>query len=112
MAPKKEELKWIGVDWDDTIFLNNGYPDFIPTKPIQDAVESLRKLVKKGFKIIIYTARPWSDYQLIEDLCIKHKIPARRIICGKPLFKFFIDDKAIRFTGNWKETLKEVDKSI
>lgn len=96
-------MRWIGVDWDKTVVDNSGYPDFIPTTPIEGAVETLNKLNDDGWKIIIFTARPWADYQNIEKYCEEYKIPVRRIICGKPLFVCMIDDKNIEFNGNWKE---------
>ena len=104
----KDEIKWLGVDFDDTIAHNSGYPDFIPQPPIEGAVEALRVLDKKGYKIVIYTARHWADYQNIEAYCRKYGIPARRIICGKPLFKWIIDDKNIEFHGDWQEVLTKL----
>lgn len=105
---EKDGLRWVGVDWDETIVENTGFPDFIPTHPIKGAVKSLQKLDEMGYKVIIFTARPWSDYQNIESYCIEHDIPARRIICGKPLFKCIIDDKNVAFNGNWEKALVDV----
>jgi 5-methylcytosine-specific restriction endonuclease McrA len=102
-----EELRWIGVDWDGTI-METHPPRFEFVKPLEGAVESLKELHKKGWKITIYTARPWVDYNKIESACIKFEIPFRRIICGKPLFKYMIDDRNIEFNGKWKKTLKKV----
>ena len=105
---EKESLRWLGVDWDETIVQNTGYPDFTPTQPIVGAVEALKKLDDLGYKIIIFTARPWSDYQNIENFCIEFEIPMRRIICGKPLFKAIIDDKNVAFNGDWKKALVDI----
>lgn len=104
------EIKWIGVDWDDTIASNSGFPDFIPGEPLPGALEALKAIDDMGYKITIYTARPWSDYQNIERYCEHYGIKARRIICGKPLFKWIIDDKNIEFKGNWQEALHKVWK--
>jgi len=98
----KEQIKGIGVDFDDTIASNSGFPDFIPGEPLPGAVETLHKLVEQGYKIWIYTARPWTDYHNIEAYCEHYKIPARRIICGKPFFNCVVDDKNIEFDGDWK----------
>ena len=105
---EKHTIKGNGVDFDDTIATNSGYPDFIPHDPIKGAVQALQNLDSMGYKIWIYTARPWSDYQNIESYCIEHDIPARRIICGKPLFKCIIDDKNVAFNGNWEKALVDV----
>lgn len=97
-----ENIKWLGIDFDNTIASNSGYPDFIPSEPLPCAVETLHNLVADGYKIIIYTARPWADYHNIEKYCEIYGIPARRIICGKPLFNLVVDDKNIEFDGDWE----------
>jgi hypothetical protein len=102
-----EDIKWIGVDFDETIASNSGYPNYTPGLPLEGAVDAIKELSIKH-KITIFTARPWSDYQNIEKYCEFYGIPTRRIICGKPLFKFMIDDKAIGFRNNWKEVVKEI----
>lgn len=104
-----EQTKWYGVDFDLTICSNNGHPNYEPGEPLPGAVESLNNLSKIG-KIIIFTARPWSDYHNIEKYCEHYNIPVRRIICGKPLFVCMIDDKNIEFNGDWKEVEYKVWK--
>ena len=102
------EIKWLGVDFDDTIAGNNGFPNFIPKEPLPGAVEALNKLNDAGYKITIFTARPWVDYQNIEKYCEHYNIPVRRIICGKPLFKWMIDDKNIEFKNSWEDVLGKI----
>ena len=93
-----KNLIWFGVDFDDTICSNTGYPDFIPGLPFPDTVETLQKIAKMGYKITIITARPSSDYQNIERYCEYYDIPVRRIFCGsKPLLAHYVDDKNIAF---------------
>ena len=96
------------IDFDDTICHNSGFPNFKPTKPIKGAREALIKLKKKGFKITVFTARGWPDYQLIENWMRKHKMPTRRIICGKPLGKYIIDDRNVEFNGDWKQVINKI----
>jgi len=103
-----DELKWLLVDFDDVIAHNTGKPDYIPTTPLDGAKESLVKLTKDGWKIVIYTARSWADYNTIETWLDSNEIPHRRIVCGKPLGKYIIDDRNIAFKGDWSEALKEI----
>jgi phosphoglycolate phosphatase-like HAD superfamily hydrolase len=86
-------LLWVSVDFDQTIADNTGYPDFIPTKPLDGVKENLEKLEAGGYKIIIFTARPWADYANIEKFMEEHSLPFRRIVCGKLLAKYYIDDR-------------------
>ena len=99
-----DEIKWALIDFDKTVANNTGFPNYFPLEPMSDAVEYLNKINDLGYKITIFTARPWADYSNLEKWCKHYKIPVRRIICGKPLGRFFIDDLAISYRGDWKET--------
>ena len=103
-----DELLWLLVDFDNTVCNNSGYPDFVPTTPLDGAKEALDELTAKGMKITIYTARAWSEYYDIEHWLDTNQIPHRRIICGKPLGKYIIDDRNLEFSGNWEEVLKKI----
>jgi cobalamin biosynthesis Co2+ chelatase CbiK len=85
-------------------------PDYNPLAPIDGAKEALTRLINLGLKVIIYSSRPWSEYNIIEDFMNKFSLPFNRIICGKPLFKFVIDDRNISFKGNWKMIIDEIEK--
>lgn len=104
---KNDEVKWIGVDFDDTIASNSSFPLYVPSEPLPGAVEALKKLNNMGYKITIFTARHWADYQNVENYCLHYGIPFRRIICGKPLFKCVIDDKNVAFKGDWEKAVED-----
>lgn len=103
-----EEMRWLLVDFDETICRNEGAPDFKPTTIIEGAKEALDKLVSNHWKIIIYTSRHWGEHQIIEDWLNEHRVPFKQIICGKPLARWIIDDRAISFKGNWQDVLDKV----
>jgi len=96
-------LKWVAVDLDDTLAEGSWAPgetDFRIGEPIETNIAKLEKVVTAGYKIAIYTARPYSHYQLIETWAKEKipQIPIRAIVCGKLLFRWFIDDKAVNVT--------------
>lgn len=99
---KENKLRWLGIDLDHTVAYSD-YPDFKLKRPIKGAKEAMDKLNKSGWKIIIYTSRAWAEYDIIEKWLNKNKIPFRRIVCGKLFAKYYIDDRNIAFSGNWKE---------
>lgn len=97
----------LGIDFDGTI-AHSSYPDFEIGEPLEGAVEALQKLHADGWKIWIHTARPSVDYIKIEEWCERHGIKIKGIVTGKPLFKYYIDDRALAFKGDWKEILDQV----
>jgi hypothetical protein len=103
-----KDLKWLGIDFDCVIANNSGHPDYTITTPLEGAKEYLDKIEQDGYKITIYTARGWAMYEEIETFLNKHQIPFRRIICGKPLFRWVIDDRNISFDGDWKKAYNKI----
>ncbi len=104
---KENSFKWLAVDLDKTIATSN-YPDFKLEEPINGAKRALYDLIIDGWKIIIHTSRPWSEYDVIEKWLIDNSIPFRRIVCGKLFAKYYIDDRGIKFDGDWNKVLKQI----
>lgn len=103
-----DELRWYGIDFDDTVASNSGLPDFVLGEPMAGAKDALEEIKRRGFKVIIYTARPWSQYIVIEDWLNTHQIPFKMIVCGKMLLRGFIDDRNIEFKGDWNAVLDKI----
>jgi len=96
--PLRDKLIWVGIDLDGTLATPVWTPDNPTTDigdPIWDNVKKLYALVGAGYKIIVHTSRPWTDYQIIEQWLRYHDIPYKEIQCGKPLYAAYIDDRAI-----------------
>ncbi len=92
----RADLKWLAIDLDGTLAEPTWRPDN-PTPeigpPIRANVQKAREAAGLGWKIVIHTARPWTDYEAIEWWCARWGVPARRIVCGKILAQLYIDDK-------------------
>lgn len=96
--PPRGELLWDAVDFDGTLCYSTwtvGNPNAVPGPPIRDNVRKLLEIRDAGRKIIIHTARPSSDYELIEAWLNHHEIPFDRIVTGKLLAARYIDDRAV-----------------
>lgn len=95
---QRKQLLWVGVDLDGTLAEPLWTPEN-PTSeigdPIPDAIEKVRELVGAGYKVIIHTSRPWTDYEAIENWLQHYGIPFKEIQCGKPLYAAYVDDRAI-----------------
>jgi hypothetical protein len=102
----------ICVDLDKTIAQDAEYPAI--GDPVKGSKEALEKLQDFGYNVIIYTCRAATEegVDLVRDYLDKHDIPYDSIFEGeKPFAKFYIDDHAIQFKGNWDNVLKQVEKT-
>ncbi len=94
--PPRSNLLWIGVDLDGTI----AEPVWTADNPTSDIGEPIWRNVKKllevvdaGYKVVIHTSRPWTDYENIEGWLQHYGIPFKSIQCGKPLYAVYADDR-------------------
>jgi len=96
-VPQRDRLLWLAVDLDGTLAEPIWSPEN-PTSAIGDPigrnVVKLREAVRRGYKAVVHTARPWSDYEAIEAWLIANDVPFRAIVCGKLLAGLYIDDRA------------------
>lgn len=83
--------------------------------PIPGAIEFIRALQKAGYRVAIFSARAhdpigkkaieqWIKKQGLGDIIefVTHE--------KLPDFRLFIDDRAIRFEGDYRDTLKQILK--
>jgi hypothetical protein len=86
--------------------------------PVKGTKEALEALKAAGHHIMIFTTRTNTTFRkkdepdqklLIEEYMKKHELPYDKIwTFGKPMADIFIDDRAIKFEGNWQETVEQV----
>ena len=120
------------VDWDDTL-TEDRWPDQGPWLP--GAVEALRELERHG-DVVIFSCRVapyaypskkfWFDdvkrdpeevaatvakmQLMLDDVGLGHIEIWQRPY--KPAATVYVDNRAVRFTGNWKEVLEDVYQAI
>lgn len=117
---KKGEGKTLCVDFDGVIHgYSKGWQDgTIYDNPVPGAKEGLEQLKNEGYKILIYSTRCNPDYlqpddpdrvKEVREYLDKNSIPYDLIhIGGKPKAHIYIDDRAISFKGDWKQTVSDV----
>lgn len=106
------------IDFDGTL-CKFEFPDVGPPEP--DIKEALDKLKELGYRILIHSVRTatyWDDgkrnhhIQAIEKFMEENKLPYDEILIGenmdKPMAIAYIDDKAIRYNGNWLDIVKQL----
>lgn len=95
-VPPRSKLLWVGVDLDGTIAEPLWTPEN-PTseigEPIWENLPKVDELKAAGYKVVIHTSRPWTDYEAIEAWLNHWDIPWHQIQCGKPLFALYVDDR-------------------
>jgi len=108
----RADLLWVGVDLDGTLAKKN-WTQANPTsrigEPIWANVGKVNVLAEH-YKIVIHTSRPWTDYERIESWLEYYDIPWDNIQCGKPLYKAYIDDRAVTADSfNWLLAVESID---
>lgn len=113
--PPRASLIWAAVDLDGTLAESLWTPEN-PTSeigpPIWRNVHQVFHLVEAGYKIVIHTARPNTDYEAIEMWLDHYGIPFKAIWTGKPLAAVYIDDRGVHADhADWLSALKEISGS-
>lgn len=95
-VPLRRALKWLAVDLDGTLAEPIWTPDN-PTSaigdPIHENVIKLKAACSAGYKVVVHTSRPWTDYEAIESYLNHYGIPWDKIQPGKILAVLYIDDR-------------------
>lgn len=118
MLPMGKKLT-IAIDIDGTVADSSGI-DFdqaeikpevlLVAKPIQGAVEAVKKLFEEGHKIVFYTARSMSSKQITERWLNKHGFPFHHVECEKLVAHVYIDDRAI-VGDDWEKVLENLQRT-
>jgi len=94
--------KRVVIDLDGTICEEVPTFERCMAQPKSCVVTTLNDLKQHGYFIIIYTARGWAEYKMTKDWLKTHNIPHDLLLCGKPLYNYWIDDRALN-ARDWDE---------
>lgn len=101
-----EVLNRISVDLDKTLAHNSPHPEYELLGPVDGAQSAMSKLMNMGYKVIICSSRDLLDFWKVFNWLQKHKIPFDSLDLGhKYLCEHYIDDKGIKFDGDWDRVL-------
>ena len=106
----KHDRTPIAVDFDGVIhaYTKGFYDGSIYDGPVHGVSEALKKLKERYF-IYIYSQRNGTaeGRGAVEEFLKKYNVPFDAISVSKPVAKFYIDDRAIRFK-NWEQTINDI----
>lgn len=109
--------KIIAIDFDETITEYAPYP--IQGKLKKDADKYIRKLHEKGYRLVLWSARFDSNYDLAFNMCKDWNLPIEKDSSdllhgksGKLVASFYIDDKSIPGKLDWKKMYNYIVKNI
>ena len=109
-------MKTIAIDFDGVInSFKSGWkgPEFTD-EPVNGAFEAINILLNEGYKVIIYSTRAETveGKNTIYNYLLGNGINIREIEVTdkKPIALVYIDDRAIKFSGNWNEILDKIKK--
>ena len=100
--------KTIAVDFDGVLNNYTGYDPHNLFTP-RSGVEDFLKTLNKQYEVIIYSTRNKSD---IEKWLIKYHLDKyiQRVTNKKPPAVAYIDDRAVRFNGDYSDCLEDLDE--
>lgn len=96
------------LDWDDTLV------DVATQEWLPDAEWALGKMVKAGWKVTVLSCRAsWPE----GAAAIAAKLDASRLSAVdvtdvKPAASVYIDDKALRYEGDWSSLLSQMNALV
>lgn len=109
----------ICVDFDGVIHrYSNGWQEgVVYDPPVEGTKRAMKWFVERGYRVVILTARLQPRYPDIQEQRAKmiqwltkygfnEGEHYHEITNNKPSAEMYIDNKAMRFTGNWKEIIQ------
>ena len=107
----KGDVKTISLDFDGVIHAySKGWHDgTIYDGPVSGAIDAMKILREKGYKLIISTAR--KDLIAVEEWLEKYDISGVEVTNLKPKAVAYIDDRSIKFIS-WEDTLNNFEDKI
>ncbi|MDX2301300.1 MAG: hypothetical protein NW226_00815 [Microscillaceae bacterium] len=98
--------KIIALDIDGTVCTIEA--DYSQCKLMEGCLEGILKFKEAGYLIYLHTGRHINHFETTTRWLKEHKVPYDHIVFGKPVAKYYIDDRGIRFSS-WEQLFKDIE---
>lgn len=99
----------VALDWDDTLV------DVRTQEWLPDALDALKRLLRDGHTVIVHTCRAnWPEgLASVETKLAQAGVAGATVWTepGKPHADVYVDDRAVRFDGDWRPVVDLIRSS-
>jgi hypothetical protein len=106
-----DEARTVCVDLDFTLCAceTGSYADAVPVAGAADALSEIRRA---GWFVVIYTARHFNHWRITTEWLVTNGFEYDQLVFGKPPARYYIDDRAIRFDGDWSAVTSRLRETL
>ncbi len=97
------------IDFDGVLHEYQEWDGPVPkNKPVEGALDFINKVIDMGYEVVIHSARASTKRgrEGIRRWLKEYNFPKIKVTHKKPHAEVYVDDRAYRFEGDFKRTLK------
>jgi hypothetical protein len=102
------EARTVCIDIDHTICHSDGPGRYAEATCIDGAADAIRSLRAAGWIVVLFTARHFNHWATTQTWLAENDLEYDQLVFGKPPARYYVDDRAIPFTGDWRAVVEQL----